>query len=530
MLRWAIQATALASILAALAAAEGCGSSSNSAGPDASTGDGATDGGAGDVAVEAEAGPDCGSTPPTGTQLAASTDPLVVFRLTSDHAVYEDLTTQELYAVPLAGGGMPSDIGKMTSQASTLWSSGAALLYLPTPADPNSAIGPLSSWSPTSGTSVIAKSAIAWDSYEYTYDVSKDGQYVAYYATTTDSTATLIVSTIDGKTQTSLVSGIDLQDQDERTGEVDCYPPVLQFVNDTILAQYCTKPSPTADAGTPSETMTIAAFAGPSFTTPAILGTTFQPFSQQTGAALGVDPSGMFVLMGDDAGNGLYLYPLAGGTPTTVDAKGTAALFAPNGDILYTNTTNALIRYAASSGTMTTLVASGLTIPFDLSADGNWLQAAYLQSSTTGLADLFIAPAMTAGTANEVLNTETGSALGFTADSNYSVFGTGFPTGFAPLSYDLQSSKTSGGAATKVLTASAIPLYPGGSKVVTNTNLDKTTGGADIVELDLSTTASPTVLVSQADPNLFLTTTNQVVYSWYCDENATAGVWTLTPP
>jgi hypothetical protein len=530
MLRWAIHATALASILVALAAAEGCGSSSNSAAPDASSGDGAaSDGGSVDVSAEAEAGPDCGSMPPTGTQLAASTDPLVVFRLTTDHAIYEDLTTQEIYGVALAGGGMPSDIGKMTSQGPTMTSQGPTVVYLPTPADPMSGLAPVSAWSPSTGTNVISKSAIAWDSFEYTYDATKDGMYVAYYATTDDETATLVVSTTDGKTQTSLVSGIDLQDEDARTGEVNCYPPVLQFVNDTLIAQYCVKPSPTEDAGTPSETMTIATFTGPSFAT-VPLGTTFQPFSQQTGSGLAVDPTGTLALMSDSAGNGLYLYPLAGGNPMTVDPNGTSAFFAPNGDILYTTTSNSLVRYAASSGTKTTLVTSGLTVPFDLSPDGNWLQAGYVQSSTTGLSDLFIAPAMTPGPVNEVVNTATTSAAGFTADSSYSVFGTGFPMGFAPLSFDLQASKTSGGASATVLTASAFPLFTTGSKLITNTNLTKSTGSADIVEVDLSTTAGPTALVSQADPNLFLTTTNQVVYSWYCNENAMAGVWALTPP
>ncbi len=331
MLRWAIHATALALILAAV---EGCGSSSNHGSGGGS--DASTDGGTGEASAEAgEAGPDCGPMPPTGTQLAASTDPLVIFRLTSDHAIYEDLTTQEIYAVPLAGGGMPSDIGKMTSQAPTMWGQGPTVVYLPTPAEETTPYAPLSAWSPTGGTAVISKRAIAWDSYEYTYDVSKDGQYVAYYATTDDITATLTVSSADGKTQTALVSGIDLEDEDAKTQEINCWPPVLQFINDTIIAQYCMKPSPTADAGTPSETMTVATFAGPSFGA-VTLGTTFTPFGQQMGSAVAVDPTGMNALMGDTSGNGLYLYPLAGGTPVTVDDNGTAALFAPNGDILYT--------------------------------------------------------------------------------------------------------------------------------------------------------------------------------------------------
>ena len=122
MLRWAIDATALALILAAV---EGCGSSSNSSAPDASTGgDGSADAG-----TEAgEAGPDCGSTPPSGTQLVKSTDPPVILAMTGDdHVVYEDLTTQEIYGVATAGG-KPSDIGKMLSQATAVWSRNAPIV------------------------------------------------------------------------------------------------------------------------------------------------------------------------------------------------------------------------------------------------------------------------------------------------------------------------------------------------------------------------------------------------------------------
>jgi hypothetical protein len=524
MLRWAIHAAVLASILAAV---EGCGSSNHgSGGPDAST-----DGGVIEASAEAEAGPDCGPNPPTGMQLAASADPLVVFTLTTEHAIYEDLTTQELYAAPLTGGGMPSDIGKMTSQAPTLWTNGPAVVYLPTPADPNSAIATLSAWSPTTPSNVISKSVIAWDGYEYTYDVSKDGQYVAYYETTTDRTATLMVSTIDGKTQTPLVPGIDLQDLDARNMTVFCNPPVLQFVNDTLIAQYCVPPTATADAGTPSETLTIAAFAAPNFAM-VTLGTMFPPYNQQTGTALAVDPTGKQALLSDSTGKGLYLYPLAGGNPVTVDATGTNGFFLTTGDILYTTQADALMRYTASSGTTTTLVPTHLTIPIDVSPDGNWLQAAYLQSSTTGLSDLYLMSATTAGTATAVVATETTSAMGFTADSNFSVFGTSFsPPSFAAPTYDLEATKPSGGMAVKALTgAVAFPLYTTASKLVTNTNQTKATGAADIVALDLSTSAGPTTLVSQADQHLFQTSTKQVVYSWYCDGSPMAGVWALTPP
>jgi hypothetical protein len=178
----------------------------------------------------------------------------------------------------------------------------------------------------------------------------------------------------------------------------------------------------------------------------------------------------------------------------------------------------------------TPLVSTGLEFPLDLSPDGNWVQAADKQNQTSGLTDLYIASATTTGPLTTVVSTATTSAIGFTADSNYSLFGTDFPPDFGSVTFDLEASKTSGGAAAKVIAAAGAPLVTTGSKLVCGTNQSKSTGAADVVGIDLSTTAAPTVLVTQADPNLFLTSTKLVVYSWYCNENATAGIWTLTPP
>ena len=98
------------------------------------------------------------------------------------------------------------------------------------------------------------------------------------------------------------------------------------------------------------------------------------------------------------------------------------------------------------------------------------------------------------------------------------------------MTYDLEASLSAGGAASKVLSVASGALFTTGSKLVSNTNQSKATGAADIVSIDLSSTAAPTTLVTQADPNLFLTSTGLVVYSWYCNEGGMAGVWTLTAP
>lgn len=516
MLRWAIHATVLTLILAA---AEGCGNSSNSAAPDASPGQDASSDAPSEVSADAgEAGPDCGSTPPTGTQLVAATDPLVVLTMTGDdHAIYEDLSTQELYGVAVSGG-VPSDIGKMTSQGGTVRAHGSALLYLPAAADPDTSVGPLSSWTASGGTSVISTTAVAVDTYYFTYDASKDGKYVAYFATTDGGlTATLTVSTIDGKTQTPLVTKVDLNNQ-------NCFPPEVQFADDTIIAQYCVPPG--ADAGTSTEGTTIAAFTAP-FTTQVTLGSSSQPPQ----VPLTIDPTATFALLSGPSGTGLSLAPLAGGTPTTVDAKGAAGLFTPAGDVLYyTTTAGALLRYTVSSAASTTLVTSGVAFPVALSPDGNWLQTGLSQDPSSGLTDLYIVSTTTPGPATQVVKTATTDPFGFTVDSQFSLFGTNFPSDFGAVTYSLEASKTSGGAPAKVLSAAAGPILTTGAKLVINTNQSKSTGAADIVALDSSSTAGPTTLVTQADPNLFVASTKDVVYSWYCDENTTAGIWKLTPP
>lgn len=514
------------------AAFEGCGSSSanNAAKPDGSTGNGG-DGGVPSVEASAEAapvdaGPDCGAVPPTGTQLVPSTDPLVILTLTADHVIYENLTTQELYGVAI-DGGTPSDIGKMQSQGSTVWAHGSTLLYMPVETDPMTGIGPVSSWTPTGGTTVVSTSAVAEDAYDYTYDVSKDGQWVAHYeAAANAESAVLTVSTIDGKTQMPLVTDVDLYDVDEQYMVILCNPPILQFVNDTLVAQFCKKES--NDAGVTADEDLVMAFTAPTFT-PVLLGTYPVPRPDVELTPIVFDPTGTSALLVDPSGVGLSLYPLAGGTPVVVDPTATAGLFASNGDILYTNSATSLVRYTAADGGTTTLVPSGLTLPLDLSPDGNWLQIAAGQSA--GLTNLYLASATTPGPVNTVVKSETAGAIGFTASSAYSLYGTGFSDNFGPSTYTLWSSTIDGGA-TKVLSATggSAVYATTGSKLVVPTNQTKSTGQTDIVSVDVSTTAAPTPLVTQADPNIFQTTSRAIVYSWYCNESGTAGIWTLTPP
>jgi hypothetical protein len=295
---------------------------------------------------------------------------------------------------------------------------------------------------------------------------------------------------------------------------------MVEFAGNTLIAQYC----PALDDAS-AETTTVAAFADPTFTT-VTLGTAFSP----PAGPIAVDPKGKNALIASPSGSGLALYPLAGGNPVTVDATGTNAIFTPSGDIIYATSATALKRWSATTGMATTLVVSGLNYPTILSADGNWLQASAQMSAQTELLDLYIVSATTPGSAIPIVTTPTTSPMGFTADSKYSVFGTNFPMDFGAVTFTMEATKTTGGTPNKILSAATSALYTSASKFISNTNQTKSTGGADIVSMDLSTTNGPTVLVSQADPNLFLASASELVYSWYCDKNAMAGIWTLTPP
>ena len=181
------RSVAVALALAGAAGLVGCGSSSGASPADAggsmsdssTMGDsspteaGPTDTGATDGRTDApsDAGSDasfvdCGKIPPTGTQIVASTAPLILQGggLTSDgYAFYEDANSQILYVVDSAGGS-PVSLGTMTSQAGTFYRNGGkAALFAPTPGDPNTLIGALSAWSKASGPTVMRRSTPAAD-------------------------------------------------------------------------------------------------------------------------------------------------------------------------------------------------------------------------------------------------------------------------------------------------------------------------------------------------------------------------------
>jgi VCBS repeat-containing protein len=482
-----------------------------------------------------DAGPDCGTIPPVGKQIVASTDPLALLGqgLTSDgYAFYEDTNTQVLYAVPAAGGS-PSNLGSMTSQGRTFYlNGGKAVLFLPEASNVNTGLAPLSAWTAASGPAVISTGAVSfYDAYAYSYDVTLDGTKVLYFASTDSLTATLTVSSIDGKTQTKIAQNIDL------TNEY-CVP-MAQFTKDTVVAYYCLA-APTTDAAVGDAgvgALTIASFASPAYnqvtlvTVPAPTATTplYNPAP--------VSADGTKLLLSPYQGlSDLALYPIAGGAPTTVDPSGVQGGFLPTGDIIYTTQSGALMSYAVTDAGVGDAGAA-LALATDvggllaLSPDGKWLQVMNAEDQYY-LTNLFLASATTPGTLTTLWSATSAEALGFTMDSKYEAFATNVSTNFGSSNFDLQASEVSGGGApTKILTSAGGFAFTTASKLVINVNGNAVTGNADIEAIDLSDPTAASTLVTQADPSFFYAPgPKQILYSWNCTPTAAAGVWTVSAP
>jgi VCBS repeat-containing protein len=457
------------------------------------------------------AGADCGDVPPSGKQLVATLDPVAVLGLTNDgYAIYLDTNTQSLSAVP-TGGGAVRPIGSNTSQSGTVWIDATSVLFLPTPANPNTGIAPLSAWSASSGAHAISPSAFGYDSYYYTYDVDPNAAHVAYLASTDGVSATLTLSSIDGKTQTPLVDHVDLTNQ--------ACPPILQFSGQTLLATYCLSAG-FSDAG---GLETIATFAAPSFTQ-VTLGTV----TPTGGPVASVNPQGTAILVSGSPG--LILHPMAGGTATTVDETGATGLFTTTGDVVYTTMSGALNRYTTASATMTPLVGSNMNYLLSLSPDNHWAQVAEQIDNNTGLTDLYLASATAAGSAISLWGKTTAAPIGFSADSTFSIFELNIPMTFGDALFDTEVSPVSGGSSSEASQSLSQPLFTSGSHLITNDHVTRLTGAADIESIDLAAPSERKTLVTQAAPNYIWAPPDQLVYSWNCRSGSASGVWVMSTP
>jgi hypothetical protein len=529
--------TVVAAVVAPAFAA--CGGSTNNGGSpeggtqEASTTDGgkhpesgAMDTGAG------ETGDDGGIVPPpTGMQLVKSTT-IYVAGVTSDGLVlYVDTVNQGgvLYSIPVAGGSptMIANVGQsnsvnVTGTAALIWENIGTM----------SGVGTFAVWTAAHGIQSLGMASMSPGNGAPLAAVSNDGKYVIYNdgVDSMQTTTSFYMAGTDGTGKTAaLVTGARL--------DVSNCAPSLGFGGDNGVAAYCTMApvdggAPDAgDGGTNNDIGTIASFTGATFTMATLASNVFPGFL--------ADDQGTHVLVASVAG-GLQAYPIAGGSPVSVDAAGSLGFITKDGmNTIYTTTAPALKRSPIGAPNPTTLVASGVTGLLAISVDQSLVLGYKGFDPNSGLTDLTIASATTMGSATQLVTTMDTQLYGdpFTADNSHVLF-------FNMLDQNgngtLNSVPAAGGMPAAVGQTVYNSFSATGSKILFNDNWtnginggNQGNGEADLEALDTAmTSAKPKTLAGQADALFYLTAAkDKVVYSWsYDNTSPLAGLYVIPVP
>jgi hypothetical protein len=226
----------------------------------------------------------------------------------------------------------------------------------------------------------------------------------------------------------------------------------------------------------------------------------------------------------------LVAYPVAGGAATTIDAAGGFGSFTNDGlSVIYTTPTMALKRSTVASPSPVTLAASGITGIRARSLDDKWLLGYMTVGSASDQGDLYLASATTPGTPTTLTADVTGGLFGsdgFTTDSSHAIYypditSTGVGTFYAVAS--------AGGTPVALGTNVWIHHAAAGAKVAFNDNYDTNNNTADIRVADTSQSGPPTLVVSLADGDFFVSgSLDKVVYTWSYLPGAMMGLW-VTP-
>jgi hypothetical protein len=444
-----------------------------------------------------------------GKQLVAAPWLFVDGVTTDGYVIYTDSLSFAVRAVPLAGG-TPLSIGTADFN-NQVYVNGAVVYFAPTYGSPLDAA--LSVWTATNGTHALSMHAAMGPPYT---DVSADGSQIVYFDGANTAGATLTVAPTAGPTTTQPVLA---------TGVTLSKGAAVQFSGSSVVAVYSSGSPPT----------TLASFGGAGYT--------------QTVLATGVDPS--FTL--DTTGGrvfvsgvaGLSAYPIGGGAGTLIDPGATgvfAGMLTGSGlvlgghgaDAIYT--TNGLLRRSpVSSPTPVTLSSSGVSGILRLSPDENWVLT--YQNASPDYAyyasDLRLVSATAPGSDSLLWAPPTGALFGsaFTADSRFVLYFTNL-TG--NLDGDFMAVSTGGGAPTKVASHGWAVMATKQSKVVLADHYTAIRTGYSAIDLesvDLANPGAPSTLVSQVDPDPYLTpSSDQIVYASSCDSGPRAGIWVMPVP
>lgn len=441
------------------------------------------------------------ATPPVGTQVHVG-GALTMREVTSDGwAIYSDNATLTLHAVPIAGGA-PQDIVALGNDFAVsnwgkvvfAWSHKSA-----------AGVGALTVWTAASGAHTLSQASLApWVA------ASTDGSHILYLdkVDAAGQTGDLVTAGGDGSSPKVLLTALDgLQNDGCRA--------LMGFAGTYALAGHC-------DAG--AKQVTISSFAMPSWTRADLATNAADNWS--------TDPAGTLLLTATSAGT--IVVPLAGGAATTIDPTGGTGVLVDNGkSAIYGTSANALRRSPVSAPSPTTLVASGVGGLYAVSPDEKSVMFYKDLDPVHLVSDMYLTSAATAGAPMTLSATQTAGVFGdpFTADASHALYSTEVDpmlqtSTLNTLALSTQTSKVVAHDVSVVWAAT-------GAKIVFSDHyaFSGSRGHADVRTFDTSKGGDPTLIVNQADSEIFLSPAHdQIIYTWSLEDSARAGLYVAPIP
>jgi hypothetical protein len=505
-----------------------CSSSSPSGTPDGGkTQDGSTDAGnkdVKDVALEPlqpfdgqYAGPD--ASPGTGTLLQTGYG-LILDGVTSDgQIIYSNAgEVPTFFAAPLAGGAVVN-LGLAGGYAYAIVSGQVAFIFTDLDLDESSYASPLMIWTQKNGVQNLTM-----NSYLDTAAASSDNAYVLYLDNYSDEfeTADLYVANTDGTGKTLLQTGVpDLSPGGTCVAN-------FTFSGTTAILSQC--------VGGSSSNVTLTTYQPPTWTaTNTVTGVTSLGF--------GTEPTGTYVSV--TTATGLEVVPLAGGTPTLIDATGVQGAFTSDAmNVVYATNLNTLVRSPIALPTPTVLVSAGVTGVFGLSPDDSTALVWNMGGTSSPLTDLSTASASAMGSLTTYVSSASALLPGggyfggdaYSADSSHVLFFTSVQQTSEGQTFGALNVAEVGSTTPTQLSGDSNTVWSAsGTKVVFSDNVTfEATTTLDIKAVDVAS-GSPTLVSHGATGGgsaaFYLSPTkDKIIYSWTQPGTESGGIYVAPIP
>ncbi len=435
-----------------------------------------------------------------GTTRVASGDYLVLWGVTGDgFAIYSTgASSPSFYAVSLSGGA-PVPIAQTSGNGYPFAVVQQNVAFVYTNPD-QYYVGPVTAW--TSGGGAHQLSASSY----YLTGASSDSSHIAYLDNVSEQSGDaglaivgdLYGANADGSGAKLLQAGVSGWYVSGASGSSSCYT-YFSFAGSYAVLFACVQ-----SGG--AQTEQVWSYPSPGWQGAQIVA--------NATSLSGFDDAGTQALVTTSAG--LQSVPLAGGAPATIDPTGAAGLFTSDGkNVVYVTTMGALARSPVANPAPQQLVASGVEGMWAISPDDKSVLLFESYSQQTGLTDLYIASAATAGNATPLVSAQTAmvggpnsymSGSAFSADSSHALFwsGVAIPMGqqYFPVIGTLQSGPTGAAATAAQLGKNSNAAWAvGGSTIAFADNLAMVGNSAstfDIEWVDTSKTTPATTVVKGA--------------------------------